>query len=34
MLLNKLRTAIHKMANTISDKNILVKIYIFIKHLK
>lgn len=34
MLLNELKAAIHKMIDEISDKNILVKIYTFIKYLK
>lgn len=34
MLINDLKAAIHKMINEISDKNILVKIYTFIKYLK
>lgn len=34
MLLNELKTAIHKMVDEISDKNILIKIYTFIKYLK
>ena len=34
MLLNELKAAIHKMVDTISDKNILIKIYTFIKYLK
>ena len=34
MLVNELKTAIHKMVDAISDKNILIKIYTFIKYLK
>lgn len=34
MLLNELKAAIHKMIDKISDKNILIKIYTFIKYLK
>jgi hypothetical protein len=34
VLLNELKAAIHKMIDEISDKNILVKIYTFIKYLK
>lgn len=34
MLLNELKAAIHKMVDEISDKNILIKIYTFIKYLK
>lgn len=34
MLLEELKAAIHKMINAISDKNILIKIYTFIKYLK
>lgn len=34
MLVNELKAAIHKMIDEISDKNILVKIYTFIKYLK
>lgn len=34
MLLNELKLAIHKMVDQISDKNILIKIYTFIKYLK
>lgn len=34
MLLNELKAAIHKMIDEISDKNILIKIYTFIKYLK
>lgn len=34
MLLNELKAAIHKMVDAISDKDILVKIYTFIKYLK
>lgn len=34
MLLNELKAAIHKMVDAISDKNVLVKIYTFIKYLK
>ncbi len=33
-MLNELKAAIHKMIDEISDKNILVKIYTFIKYLK
>lgn len=34
MLLNELKAAIHKMIDGISDKNILIKIYTFVKYLK
>lgn len=34
MLLNELKVAIHKMVDEISDKNILIKIYTFVKYLK
>ena len=34
MLLNELQAAIHKMVDQITDKNILIKIYTFIKYLK
>lgn len=34
MLLNELKAAIHKMIDQITDKNILIKIYTFIKYLK
>ncbi len=34
MLLNELKVAIHKMIDEISDKNILIKVYTFIKYLK
>lgn len=34
MLINELKAAIHKMVDQISDKNILIKIYTFIKYLK
>ena len=34
MLLNELKAAIHKMVDQITDKNILIKIYTFIKYLK
>lgn len=34
MLVNELKAAIHKMVDAISDRNILVKIYTFIKYLK
>lgn len=34
MLLNELKAAIYKMVDAISDKNILIKIYTFIKYLK
>ena len=34
MLLNEIKAIIHKMVDEISDKNILVKIYTFIKYLK
>lgn len=34
MLLSELKAAIHKMVDQISDKNILIKIYTFIKYLK
>lgn len=34
MLLHELKAAIHKMVDAISDRNILVKIYTFIKYLK
>lgn len=34
MLLKELKAAIHKMVDQISDKNILIRIYTFIKYLK
>jgi hypothetical protein len=34
MLLNELKAVIHKMVDEISDKNMLIKIYTFIKYLK
>lgn len=34
MPLHELKAAIHKMVDAISDRNILVKIYTFIKYLK
>ena len=34
MLVNELKAAIHKMIDAISDMNILIKIYTFIKYLK
>ena len=34
MLVNELKAAIHKMVDGISNKNILIKIYTFIKYLK
>ncbi len=34
MLLEELKAAIHKMVEQITDKNILIKIYTFIKYLK
>lgn len=34
MLVNELKAALHKMLDAISDKNILIKIYTFIKYLK
>lgn len=34
MLLNDLKVAIYKMVDVISDENILIKIYTFIKYLK
>lgn len=34
MLLNELKAAIHKMVDAISEKDILIKIYTFIKYLK
>lgn len=34
MLLDDLKVAIHKMVDAISDKNILIRIYTFIKYLK
>lgn len=34
MLLEELKAAIHKMVDQITDKNILIKIYTFIKYLK
>lgn len=34
MLLNELKAAIHKMVDVVYDKNILIKIYTFIKYLK
>lgn len=34
MLLEELKEAIHKMVEQITDKNILIKIYTFIKYLK
>ncbi len=34
MLLEELKNAIYKMVDTISDENILIKIYTFIKYLK
>lgn len=34
MLLNELKAAIHKMVDQITDKNILIRIYTFIKYLK
>lgn len=34
MSLSEIKEAIHKMVDSISDKNILVKIYTFIKYLK
>lgn len=34
MLLNELKAAIHKMVDAISDKNVLIKVYTFIKYLK
>lgn len=34
MLLNELKVAIHKMIDEISDKNILIRIYTFIKYLR
>lgn len=34
MLLNELKAAIHKMIDQITDKNIMIKIYTFIKYLK
>lgn len=33
-MINELKEAIHKMVDAISDKNILAKIYTFIKYLK
>lgn len=30
----ELKTIIHKMIDAISDKNILIKIYTFVKYLK
>lgn len=34
MSLHEIKAAIHKMVDAISDKDILVKIYTFIKYLK
>lgn len=34
MTSNELKVIIHKMIDAISDKNILIKIYTFIKYLK
>ncbi len=34
MLVSELKAAIHKMIDNISDKNVLIKIYTFIKYLK
>jgi len=34
MLITELKAAIHKMVDAISDKNILIKIYTFIKYMK
>jgi len=34
MSAEKLRKIIHKMIDAISDKNILIKIYTFIKYVK
>lgn len=34
MQTNDLKAAIHKMVDVISDKNLLIKIYTFIKYLK
>lgn len=34
MLVNELKLAIHKMIDGISDMNVLIKIYTFIKYLK
>lgn len=34
MLLEELKSAIHKMVDQITDKSILIKIYTFIKYLK
>lgn len=34
MLLDELKTTIYKMIEAISDKEILIKIYTFIKYLK
>ena len=34
MLLKELKNAIYRMVDAISDENILIKIYTFIKYLK
>lgn len=34
MLVTELKASIHKMVDAISDENILIKIYTFIKYVK
>lgn len=34
MLIKELREAIHKMVDSISDRNMLVMVYTFIKYLR